>query len=346
MTQQPPVRIGIIGAGNFMRQHMEQFRHVPEAEVVAFCRRSPEALRQAQDEWGVPHGFTDYRDLLAMDGLDAVAIVTPTDSHRAIALDAIAAGNHVLCEKPLAITAADAKEMLDAAEAAGIVHAINFNQRERTPVGRMRRYMDAGYLGRLYHANMWWGQSHAPEDRPEVATWRFRPESGGGPVYELIHALDMCRLLGGEVRRLVALLDTAVPHRSFADVPEGFDIEVADSDAIMLEWKDGGYAVIHTSFVSKGTAADGTTNARVEVSGSGGRMVFDTLDQLRGVSGVTGPLSDLDLGEPRPQPYRQFVNAILTGEPVETSFYDGFKAAELVDAVLLSGREDRWVELA
>ena len=74
--------------------------------------------------------------------------------------------------------------MLDAAKAAGVVHATNFNQRGRTPVGRMKQHMDAGYIGRLFHANIWWGQTQAVEDKPEVASWRFKAEDGGGPVYE------------------------------------------------------------------------------------------------------------------------------------------------------------------
>jgi len=250
----------------------------------------------------------------------------------------------VLCEKPLALVATDAKEMLDAAEAAGVVHATNFNQRGRTPVGRMKQHMDAGYIGRLFHANIWWGQTQAIEDKPDVASWRFKAEDGGGPVYELIHVFDMARLLGGEIKRVCALLTTAVPHRTFAN-GEAVDVDVPDSGGYLLEWVNGGYAVVHTSFVSKGNDADGRTSPRIEISGSDGRLENDGITGILGVSGVSGPLQEVEMGPEYPQPYRQFVDAILNGTPVRTSFYDGMKAAEIVDAAFLSAKEDRWVEL-
>ncbi len=344
MSQSAPVRIGIIGAGGFMRTHMDSFAEIPEAEVVAFCRRNETLLNEAADTYGIEHRFTDYRDMLKMDGLDAVAIITPTGSHRQISLDAIAAGEHVLCEKPLALVASDAREMLDAAEAAGVVHATNFNQRGRTPVGRMKQHMDSGYIGQLFHANIWWGQTQAVEDKPEVASWRFKAEDGGGPVYELIHVFDMARLIGGEIKRVCALLTTSVPHRSFPDGEE-VEVDVPDSGGYLLEWVNGGYAVVHTSFVSKGGDADGRTNPRIEISGSQGRLENDGITGIKGVSGVSGPLQDVDPGPEYPQPYRQFVDAILNGTPVRTSFYDGMKAAEIVDAAFLSSKEDRWVDL-
>lgn len=344
MPQSAPVRIGIIGAGGFMNSHMEAFAQVPDAEVVAFCRRNEEALNEAADTYGIEHRFTDYRDLLAMDGLDAVAIITPTGSHKQISLDAVAAGKHVLCEKPLALTAVDAREMLDAAEAAGVVHATNFNQRGRTPVGRMKQHMDAGYIGQLFHANIWWGQTQALEDKPNVAPWRFKAEDGGGPVYELIHVFDMARLIGGEIKRVCALLTTSVSHRSFADGHE-VDVDVPDSGGYLLEWQDGGYAVVHTSFISKGNDADGRTHPRIEISGSDGRIENDGITGIRGIHGISGPLQEVEMGPEYPQPYWQFVNAILTGTPVRTSFYDGMKAAEIVDAAFLSSSEDRWVDL-
>ncbi len=344
MSQSAPVRIGIIGAGGFMRTHMDSFAEIPEAKVVAFCRRNETLLNEAADTYGIEHRFTDYRDMLKMDGLDAVAIITPTGSHRQISLDAIAAGKHVLCEKPLALVASDAREMLDAAEAAGVVHATNFNQRGRTPVGRMKQHMDSGYIGQLFHANIWWGQTQAVEDKPEVASWRFKAEDGGGPVYELIHVFDMARLIGGEIKRVCALLTTSVPHRSFPDGEE-VEVDVPDSGGYLLEWVNGGYAVVHTSFVSKGGDADGRTNPRIEISGSQGRLENDGITGIKGVSGVSGPLQDVDPGPEYPQPYRQFVDAILNGTPVRTSFYDGMKAAEIVDAAFLSSKEDRWVDL-
>ena len=90
------LRIGIIGAGRFAATHMEAFARIPQAQVVAFMRRDPVALQAMQEEWSVAQGYTDHRELLADPDIDAIDIITPTDSHCQYALDAIAAGKHVL----------------------------------------------------------------------------------------------------------------------------------------------------------------------------------------------------------------------------------------------------------
>jgi predicted dehydrogenase len=345
-----PVRLGIIGAGGFANTHMQFLSAMPDVAVVAFCRRDGAALKEMQAKWKVPHGFTDYREMLKMPGLDAVDIITPTDSHHRIALDAIAAGKHVLCDKPLAMTAAQCKEMLEAAEKAKVVHCTNFNQRGRTPVGRMKRYIDQGFIGKTYHMNISWMMSLQQDARPATLSWRFRRESGGGTVYELIHVFDMARFLGGEVKRLCAVLNTAEKRRPFADAPGGMDVQVADSSGFLVEFQSGAYGVLHTSFVTRGQDPDGQTTARIEVTGESGRIMNNGRHGLMGYStsfgAPQGPLRELDPGDPYPQPYEQFARAILTGEPVKTSFYDGLKAAELVDAVYVSARENRWVEIS
>ena len=349
MPDNAPVRLGVIGAGGYMNTHMEAYRRLEGLEVVAFSRRNAEALAEAAKKWNVPHAFTDYRELLAMEGPDAVSIITPTHTHRQIALDAIAAGKHVLCEKPLAMTAADAREMLRAAEAAGIVHATNFNQRGRTPVGRMKRYIADGYVGDVYHLNIWWGMTQHIEARPDVLSWRFRPEYGGGTVYELVHVFDMALFLCGDVKRICALLSTSEPHRAFGDEPEGMHVTVPDSSAFLLEFNTGATGVIHTSFVTRGLSPESpgphVTAARVEVSGAKGRIETAGLDGLRGVSGGFGALEQLDPGPPYPLPYEQFLNAIRGREPIRSTFEAGAKVAELVDAAYESASEDRWATL-
>ena len=97
---------------------MEHFSKLDNVDVVAAMRRNPEALAEFQGKWDIPNGFTDHRELLAMDGLDAVDIVTPTGSHKQQVLDAIAPGKHVLFDTPHALSAHDATALLAAAEAA------------------------------------------------------------------------------------------------------------------------------------------------------------------------------------------------------------------------------------
>ena len=339
------VRIGIIGAGRFAATHMEAFAQISEAQVVAFMRRDATALKEMQTEWSVAKGYTDHTQMLADPDIDAIDIITPTDSLCQYALDAIAAGKHVLCEKPLALTAADVQRMLDAADDAGVIHATNFNQRGRTTVGRMKRYIDADYVGRPYHTSIWWGMSQVVDVRPQVLSWRFLPEQGGGTVYELVHVFDMARFINGPVARIVSLLNTAEPRRATADMPDGMEVTVPDSSAFMMEHVNGSYTIAHTSFVSRGTSSrDGP---RVEVSGEYGRIVTDGVHGLMGSSGDNGQMVQLDPGPAYPQPYEQFVQACLTGDQslVDTGFEAGYEAARLVDAAYESYRERRWIEV-
>ncbi len=348
MTSSRKLRIGIIGAGGFANTHMTQFSRLDNVEVVAFMRRNPEALAEMQEQWNVPQGYTDYKEMLANPDIDAVDIITPTDSHRQITLDAAAAGKHILCDKPLALTAADCREMLDAAEHAGVIHSTNFNQRGNTALGRMKRYIDSDYIGNMFHANIWWGMTNQHGTRPEILSWRFKPESGGGTVYELIHVFDMARFLGGEVGRISAVMNTADRHRPFNDLPEGMDVTVPDSSAYLMEFVNGGYAVAHTSFVTRMIDGDGGTHARIEVSGSKGVIHTEGRHSLKGYSGdIRGTLGELEPGPAYPQPYERFVNACLAGDQslVETSFFDGMKAAELVDAAYRAWETKSWIEL-
>ncbi len=295
----------------------------------------------------MPRGFVDYRDLLAWDGVDAVSIVTPTDSHFSIAMDAIAAGKHVLCEKPLTLRAGEARTLLEAAERRGVVHAVNFNLRGRTALGRLRQYLDEGFVGEVYHLNVWWGMSLQYDLRPETGSWRYRPETGGGTIHELIHVLDFARFLAGEVKRICTLGTTSEPWRPFADAPEGLRVAVPDSCAHLLEFENGAAGVLHASFVSRGLNDASRAEPRIEVSGSRGRIVTVDGNRLQGISGGQGPLREFDARSDYPQPYEDFVNAIFTGGPLRTtSFYDGWKAAELVDAAYLSIAREGWVRMA
>ena len=341
------VRIGIIGAGGFTNTHMQHFQALDNVEVTAFARRNHSALDAMQQKWQVPHGFTDYRAMLSSGLIDAVDVITPTDSHLPITLDAIAAGLPVLCDKPLALTAPDCQKMLAAAEQGGVIHSTNFNQRGNTAVGRLKRYLDDGYVGTMHHTAIWWGLSMAEEDRKAATAWRFKPEHGGGVVHELIHVLDMARFIGGEVKRLVAKMDIHMKRRSFMEDESMFSIAVPDSAAYIVEWQQGGYAIVHCSFASKGTDANGESVARVEVSGSNGRIETAGRQGLVGSTGVSSPLTELDPGPAYPQPYERFVQAVQANDQslIETSFYDGLKAAELVDAAYKSWTQGTWINL-
>jgi predicted dehydrogenase len=226
-----------------------------------------------------------------------------------------------------------------------VVHVVNFNQRGRTPVGMMKRYVDDGYVGDVCHINIWWGITFQYYVRPEISSWRFRRETGGGSVYEMSHTFDFARFLCGNVRRICGIASTSESFRRFTDVPIGMKVEVPDSSAFLLEFENGATGVIHTSFLTRGIGRSGKSEPRVEITGTRGRLVTFDGNQLKGIQDSQGPLQDLPQTSPYPEPCQQFIRAITKKEKAKSDFYEGFKAAEIADAALLSIAEKCWVTM-
>ena len=191
-----------------------------------------------------------------------------------------------------------------------IKHSTNFNQRGNTSLGKIMRYIDRDFVGRIFHANIWWGMSHQYDARPDTLAWRFKSEYGGGSVYELIHVFDMLRFINGEISRIVSTLDTTTEKRPTADYPEGINVDVPDASGFLCEWVNGGFAVVHTSFASRGTDPDGSTSARIEISGEKGKIATNGKYLIEGITGNNGPIHQLDPGPEYAQPYSLFVEAI------------------------------------
>src|SRR5947208_3176934 len=143
------LRFGVIGAGGFAEIcHVPGLQSHPRAEVVALCGRREEHARAMAQRLGVPDVYADYRDLLAREDIDGVAIVTPNVSHAEIALAAFKAGKHVICEKPLAMNGEEARIMRDFALASGRIHLVAFTFRYLHCLNRLKELLHAGDIGR------------------------------------------------------------------------------------------------------------------------------------------------------------------------------------------------------
>lgn len=186
------IRVGIIGCGGIAcGKHMPALSKDKRAQIVAFCDILPEKAQKAAMEFGTRDKsvYTDYRALLEDKTIDAVHICTPNRSHAEITVAALEAGKHVLCEKPMAKTAQDARRMLDAAKKSGKKLSIGYQNRCTPEVWTMKRAADAGEFGEIYYA-----KAHALRRRA-VPTWGVflnEYEQGGGPLIDIgTHALDM-----------------------------------------------------------------------------------------------------------------------------------------------------------
>lgn len=221
----PPLRVGMVGYAFMGAAHSQGWRtagrvfDLPLNPVLAaICGRDADAVRLAADRHGWASTETDWRTLVERDDIDLVDICTPGDSHAEIALAALAAGKHVLCEKPLANTVDEAQEMTRAAERAGArgqLAMVGFNYRRVPATALARRMVAEGRVGRLRHLRVTYLQDWLVDPKAPL-TWRLRKElAGSGALGDLgAHIVDLAQYLSGErIAGVSALTETFVRER-------------------------------------------------------------------------------------------------------------------------------------
>ena len=186
------IKVGIIGCGGICNgKHYPTLKKMKDIEIVAFCDIIEERAQKLFDDYGNPNAkvYTDYKELLKDESIVAVHVLTPNRSHSFITIDALNAGKHVMCEKPMAKTAAEAREMVETAKKTGKILTIGYQSRYRADSMYIKSACDAGELGEIYY-----GKAHAIRRRA-VPTWGVflnEYEQGGGPLIDIgTHALDL-----------------------------------------------------------------------------------------------------------------------------------------------------------
>jgi predicted dehydrogenase len=355
-----PIGIGIIGCGGIVLQnHLPGLALCPEARVVALCDTNPIVLQHASRQTGITAVFSKHEGLLACAEVNAVIIATPNIFHAPIALAAIAAGKHVLCEKPIAMNHAEAVAMAAAAEKANVRHMTAFTYRFVPAMNYMAHLVKSGFIGQPYHFRSCrlqdWGA--------RAVGWRqVAKMAGTGELGDMLsHRIDYAHLLIGPIRRLVA--DT----RRFLDVREGQPSDLEDWVTILAEFSNNATGVLESSKLATGRGEGGRSQDYCEVNGSEGSLVFQLERPLelqtakRGESSLRvvpvpkeflkwpGSPRDPQAGDPlvtfRYDQDVEFIRAILDQRPCVPSFIDGAKAQAVMDAASLSATEKRWVEV-
>lgn len=194
------IKIAIIGCGGIARNaHIKAYLELNRFEIVAACDIRPERAEQFAKEFGIPAFYTDYHDVLKLEGLEAVDICTPNYLHSIIAVDALNAGLNVLCEKPDAINPDEAEKMKVAAEKNGKLLMVIRNNRFMAQSQYLKQYIEAGKLGQIYAARCGWQRRRGVPGRGGWFT--TKAESGGGPLIDLgVHMIDLSIWLMGNPR--------------------------------------------------------------------------------------------------------------------------------------------------
>ena len=357
-----PVRVGLIGTSWWSAfAYASALNAHPRAEFAAVCGRDVDRTRAFADEFGVGAVFHDPHELMAAPDLDAVVVALPDDLHHPVTLAAIDRGLHVLCEKPLALTEAHAREMRDRAVAVGVVHMVMFTYRWMPYYRYVFDLVSDGFIGECHHAEFRFIMSYA---RARKYAWRFDAARANGVLGDLgVHLIDLARWWVGDVSGVVSRLGVVV-QRPGAD---GGRLEPAnDSASLLLDFVGGASGSLHASAVSH--LGDRAFVQEVRLYGSEGTLEVDvvmggdaagcTVRGMRASGGVMEPLPIPDAywgGVDPKTPFRvlgvhsagarAFVDAVLGVGPVSPDFADGYEAQRVVDAALEAHASGRWVRL-
>jgi predicted dehydrogenase len=216
-------RVAVIGTNFGCMAHVRALR-ATGFEVAALVGRDAARTRQRAETFGVSGALTSYEEALELPGLDAVVISTPPQTHKQLALQALARRKHVLCEKPLALSTAEAVEMLKAARRAGVVHMVEHQFRFRPHDVALRRAIQAGELGALRHATFVLDANICSDpDRMGIPEWWYESRRGGGWLRNLAsHVIDLIRYTFGEFESVSAELSIGTDRKMDAD--DGYNV--------------------------------------------------------------------------------------------------------------------------
>jgi len=255
------VKIGIIGVGQIGKIHLDEYASsIPDADIVAACDVNEAEVRKVADKYGIPHVYTDFRELLKRDDLDAVEVCLHNNFHAPVAIEAMKAGKHVYCEKPIAGSYADGKAMVDTAAATGRMLHIQLGTLYRKETKLAKEMIEEGRLGKLYHAR---STGFRRRGRPFVdgygTPYFTRKETaGGGALFDMgiYHIAQMLYLLGNpkplrisgqtyqemamdETRRQESGFDVEELGLGFVKMEGGVTLDIAEAWAIHLGGFEG-----------------------------------------------------------------------------------------------------------
>ncbi len=315
------VRIGIIGCGGIANgKHMPSLMKIPGVLMVAFCDIVPERAKKAAKEFGTPDAkiYEDYKQLLSDPSIDVVHVCTPNRSHSPITVDALEAGKHVMCEKPMAINSAEALKMLEAANRTGKKLTVGYQNRQTPEAQFLKAEAEKGTFGEIYYAKA------TAIRRRAVPTWGVflnEHEQGGGPLIDIgTHSLDLTLWTMNNYKPKYCVGTTY--HKLNKDTntgnawgdwnPEEFTVEDSAFGFIVME--DGATVVLESAWALNtldvreakttvcGTKAGGDMNGGVNINSViNGRQCVTTADLCAGgvafYDGESQNPSDLEMSQ-------------------------------------------------
>lgn len=364
------LRVGVLGAGAWARfAHIPGWQRDPRADVVAIADIRRDTADAVAREFGIPSATDDWQSLVARDDLDVIDIVTPSDTHHKLATATIAAGKHVLCEKPVAHDERDTLALAIDARDRGLKTKLGFTFRYSPGVQYAKWLIDDGFVGEPfifngYEQNSQWLDPQTPlrqenHDADPAILQTSSLESYGAPI------IDISRWwVGAGYARVVGTMRNFIPERMVRATGQMMRMNIDDGDIFLAEYTNGAIGSIQTGYVTIGNYP----GIEARIYGSRGAIIcrlveeYGIAETIRIATPDAVEFRELEIPERfypaggRPQEswrslffanlIRDFIDEIIEGgERNQGSFFDGAGVQEAINAVALSHHERRWVDL-
>ncbi len=339
------IKLALVGCGNMGHTHAKAFSAIKDCKLVAACDIIVERAEAYAKEFNIPNVYADMEEMLAKCELDAVTLVTPDATHAPLALKVLASGKHILSEKPLATSYADAKTMADAAKQAGVINMINFSYRDSAAIQKAHQIIQEGKLGRIMHVEASYLQSWLSSKlwgdwrKRENFLWRLSTGHGSAGVLGDVgvHILDFTTYGAGNISSIDCQLRTF--HKAKGDRIGEYVLDANDSAVMLVEMEGGGLGTIHTTRWATGQK----NSLRLRIYCEKGGLIVDldkswnTIDICKG--------RDVDKTEwktikcPKtPTIYQRFIQSVASGVNDQPDYARGAEVQKMLDVCFESDR--------
>jgi predicted dehydrogenase len=379
MSEKKPLNIGLVGYGFMGRTHTNGYKRVNDffdlqhrPVLKAVCGRTQDKAQAFADQWGYESVETDWKKLIERDDIDAIDICTPNDQHAEVAIAAAKAGKMVLCEKPLARTAAESEPMVAAVEEAKVPNTVWYNYRRVPAVTLAKQIIDSGKLGKIFHyrANFlqdWTISADLPQGG--AALWRLDAAAAGSGVTGdlLAHCIDTAIWLNGGIKDVSAVTETFIKERVHTATGEKMPVTIDDACLFHCHFNNGSLGLFESTRYARGHKALYT----LEINGEHASIRWDLHDLNRleyfdhSDEGIVRGWRSVHISD-GDQPYMgnwwvpglcigyehtfvhqvaDFLKSLETGEPCHPTFRDALETAKVCDAVLASAKDRAWKDV-
>ena len=339
--------VGIIGVG-IGQLHVQGYTEHPDSQVVAICDINLERGKKVAEKFGVPKVVKDYRDLLKMDGIDAVSVCVPNYLHAEMTIAAFEAGKHVICEKPLAMNSKEGEAMVAAGKKAGKLFMTAFNNRFRGDTQVLKRFIEQGELGDIYYAKTGWIRR---KGIPGMGSWfTTKSKAGGGPLIDIgVHVLDLTLWLMGNPKAKTVSGSTYAMFGckgegmgDWGTAEKGGVCDVEDLAAGFIRLENGATVFVEASWASHIEKDLFYSNL---IGTKGGADV----EPFRVYKDMHGATVDITPGFPQQEGHvtevKHFVDCLVNGQKLVATGEHGLEIIRILDALYKSAATGKEIKL-